>query len=62
MFGQIKLTGKAQSEVKDSEAVKFTPKNVRGTKSKANESIHRNKKDEKLSESKRNENLTTEPG
>lgn len=62
LFGQVKLMGETQPEVKESEAVRSAPKSIRNTKSKANESIHKNKKDVKLLDSKRNENLITEPG
>lgn len=61
MFAHVKIIGRTQSEIKDSEAVKTASRNIKNTKSKTNESIH--KRDEKLNDSKRrNENLITEPG
>lgn len=60
MFGHVNIIGKTQAEVKGSEAIKFSSKS---TKSKASESTHQNKKDEKLYEQRRrNDNLATEPG
>lgn len=60
MYGHVKVVGRSQSEVKSGEAIKSASK---CTKSKANESIHQKKKDEKLHESKRrDENMVTEPG
>lgn len=54
------MIGQTQLEVKGSKAIESASKS---TKSKANESTHQNKKDEKLYEQKRrNENLVTEPG
>lgn len=62
LYGQVKLIGRTQVEVKDSEAAKSTTKNIKNTKSKANDSIHQKRKDEKSYDSKISENFITEPG